>query len=234
MDDALKASHLRNVPSASLAALVTGATRVGVPAAAQIRREGEPGPHVDLVLDGLVRVYLAAPDGRTLTVRYCRRGSLLGAVSLFVPAYSMPGGIQALVDSHLLSLRPSTVLALADRELPVARAFLDELGERVLSFATEMRDSAFATVRQRVARHLLDLAAEHQRGPELVAPISQQDLADAVGTVREVIVRVLREFRHEGLVQTGRQGIAITTPERLVGELFPGARRPPSETSRPP
>jgi hypothetical protein len=37
---------------------------------------------------------------------------------------------------------------------------------RVLSFVAELSGNAFATVRQRVARHLLDLASERQRGPE--------------------------------------------------------------------
>ena len=74
----------------------------------------------------------------------------------------------------------------AERDVRVARALLDELSERVLSFVVEI-PSAFATVRQRVARHLLDLASERQRGSELVASIGQQDLADAVGTVREVV-----------------------------------------------
>jgi CRP/FNR family cyclic AMP-dependent transcriptional regulator len=69
---------------------------------------------------------------------------------------------------------------------------------------------------QRVARHLLDLAAEG--GPELVAPVSQQQLADAVGTVREVVVRVLRDLRRAGVIRTGRDRIVIVDPARLSAE----------------
>lgn len=53
--------------------------------------------------------------------------------------------------------------------------------------------------------------------PDLVARISQQEVADAVGTVREVVVRVLRDLREEGAVRTGRDGITIRDPERLFG-----------------
>jgi hypothetical protein len=53
-----------------------------------------------------------------------------------------------------------------------------------------------------VARHLLDLASE--RAPELVAPVNQQLLAEAVGTVREVTVRALGELRAAGVVRTRR------------------------------
>ena len=45
--------------------------------------------------------------------------------------------------------------------------------------------------------------------------------AGAVGTVREVVVRTLRELRREGLVATGRSGITITSPERLLAEAYP-------------
>jgi CRP/FNR family transcriptional regulator, cyclic AMP receptor protein len=96
----------------------------------------------------------------------------------------------------------------------------------VLSFVSEISGSAFATVRQRVARHLLDLASErlpepaseHRSGSGLVVRVSQRELADAVGTTREVVVRVLRELRHEGIVWTGRDQIVIADPARLVQE----------------
>jgi CRP/FNR family transcriptional regulator len=51
---------------------------------------------------------------------------------------------------------------------------------------------------------------------EIVVPVSQRELADAVGTVREVVVRVLRELRRDGVVRTERDHIVILDPARLV------------------
>jgi biotin operon repressor len=82
-------------------------------------------------------------------------------------------------------------------------------------------------VRQRVARHLLDLASarvreqpasDHLGGRELTVQVSQQELADAVGTVREVVVRVLRELRRDGVVRTERDRIVLLEPARLIQE----------------
>jgi CRP/FNR family transcriptional regulator, cyclic AMP receptor protein len=85
-----------------------------------------------------------------------------------------------------------------------------------MSFVAELSGQAFSSVSQRIARHLLDLASD-QRGPHLlVAAISQQDLADAVGTAREVVVRILRDLRAQGVVETRREGILIRDPERLA------------------
>jgi len=174
-------------------------------------------------VSGLIRVFVTARDGRTMTVRYCRAGALIGVVSLFASPFSLPATIQALTDAELLAFRPSVVQRAAERDARVARALLDELSERVLSFIAEIPGSAFATVRQRVARHLLDLASESQTGPELVAAVGQQDLADAVGTVREVVVRALRELRQAGRLETRRHEIVLLDPEGLLEDADVGA-----------
>jgi CRP/FNR family transcriptional regulator len=211
---AIAASNLGSLPQEIIAELTAGAERLHIPARSTFHREGEDSPHLELVLAGLVRVQVSAADGRTLTVRYGRSGALLGVATLYVDV-SRPFGIQALSDSELLSLRPEIVRRWADRDARVARALLTETSERVMSFVAEFSGHAFANVRQRIARHLLDLALDQERSGELLAPISQQELADAVGTVREVVVRTLRELRDERVVQTRRDGIVILEPERL-------------------
>jgi CRP/FNR family transcriptional regulator, cyclic AMP receptor protein len=219
---AIEASHLRSLPSEALARLAVDASRSRLPAGSTIHREGDTSPHLEVVVSGLIRVFVTAPHGRTMTARYCRPGALIGAVSLFASPFLLPATIQAVTDADLLAFRASVVRRAAERDARVARALIDELSERVLSFIAEIPGSAFATVRQRVARHLLDLASEGQTGPELVAAIGQQDLADAVGTVREVVVRALRELRQAGLLETRRDRIVLLDPERLLSEAYAG------------
>jgi len=158
---AVAASHLRALPADTLDGLLNGAVRLRIPAGAVTHREGDPAPHLDLVIAGIVRVFVTAPDGRQMTVRYCRAGALIGAMSLFATGFAMPANTQALVDAQLLRLSPPVARAAATRDVRVARAFVDELSERALRFVYEIPGSVFATVRQRVARHLLDLASEH-------------------------------------------------------------------------
>lgn len=229
---AIAASHLRDLPPDVIGEVTAGARRMTVPAGSLTHREGDAAPHLELVVGGLVRVYVTAPDGRTMTVRYCRPGALLGAVSLFTRPFALPGTIQALVESDLLAFEPRVVLRLTDRDPRVARALLEELSERVLSFIAEIGTGAFATVRQRIARHLLDLASEGQRGPELIARLTQQELADASGTVREVVVRILRELRAAGVLRTGRAGVIILAPERLLAETYLERGTPPAADGR--
>ena len=62
-------SHLHELPPDVLDELVGGAVRVKIPAGSVTHREGEPGPTLELVISGVVRGFVTAPDGRTMSVR---------------------------------------------------------------------------------------------------------------------------------------------------------------------
>lgn len=219
---AIASSHLGGVPGEVLTDLLGGAQQVVVPAGSVVHREGDPTTHLELVVSGALRILVRAPDGRTMTVRYCRQGALLGAVSLFRPTFAMPATAEALVETRVLRTDPQTVRRhVEDRH--VARALSAELSERAVGFLHEIPGGVFGSVRQRVARHLLDLATVPGNGSaasegRLVVVASQQDLAEAAGTVREVVVRILRELRDDGLVRTGRGRIELLDVARLVDE----------------
>jgi CRP/FNR family transcriptional regulator len=117
----------------------------------------------------------------------------------------------------------------------VAEALLRELADRALTYIHEITGSAFATVRERVARHLLDLAAMESRtagGAQraLQVTVRQRQLADSVGTVREVVVRVLRDLRDAGVIRTHPDHIEILDPIRLSQEQ--GGTRVPATAYR--
>ena len=217
---AIGASHLRDLPSELLDELLADSVRATFPAGSVIHLEREDAPYLELVVSGVVRVFVSAPDGRTMTVRYCRPGELLGAMSLFSPGFSEAGTKSALIDAELLRMSPTRARRIAEKDVRVARAFLIELSERAHAFVHEISGSAFASVRQRVARQLLDLAStgEGKTNGELAAYITQRDLAAAAGTVREVVVRALRSFRENGVVRTEHDRIVILEPALLTEE----------------
>jgi CRP/FNR family transcriptional regulator len=217
---ALAASSLARLPDPTLHRLLTRARLVRVPAGSVTHREGEIAELLELVVDGLVRVFVTAPDGRSLTVRYARRGALLGIVTMYTTGFRLPAGTQAVMDTELLRLSPDVMRLAAAEDARVADALLHDLADRVLSFIREIPDGAFTSVRQRIARHLLDLASQEVRAargtpPVLTVRVSQRDLAQAVGSVREVVVRVLHDLRESGVITTHTDHIDILDPARL-------------------
>ena len=82
-------------------------------AGARAHRALDEDQYLELVITGVIRVFVTAPDGRTMTIRYCRSGELLGAMSLFSDEFTEPATKQALVDTELLMMSPTKVRALA-------------------------------------------------------------------------------------------------------------------------
>ena len=222
---AITASHLRGLPPDVMAQLLAGARRSTVAAGRTLHRVGDDDRHVELVVAGLVRVHATAPDGRTLTVRYCRRGALMGILSLYAEPFVMPVTTQVVVAADLLNVDPTVLRGLADRDVRVARALLYELSER--ADGVRGRDRWLHVRHRATAGRAASARPRHPEPPdgELVAALTQQELADAVGTVREVVVRTLRELRRDDVIETGRRGIRIHAPEHLLAEAYPSPGR---------
>jgi CRP/FNR family cyclic AMP-dependent transcriptional regulator len=183
-----------------------------VPAGSMVYR-AEDAPRIGVIIDGLVRVFLASPDGRQVTVRYARSGAVLGAPTAIAGPVDV--SVQAVTDTAVLVLDIAAVRSLAMQEPQVAWALAEEVTRRLYEVLEAFSGNVFGTVRQRVARHLLDLAADRQTDARLVAHVRQQAIADAAGTAREMVARVLADFRGAGLVETTRDGVVLLDPDRL-------------------
>jgi len=172
------------------------------------RSGDDPGPGgLALVVRGLLRIYRRAADGRELTVRYVTPGGLVG-----LPAVLGHPSTAAL---DCAALRASTVLVLApDGSDPsVASALCRYLSDELVEAQQTLAGDVLLPVRSRVACHLLSLAERHER--ELVVRATPQHLAAAVGSVREVVARVLRCMEQTGLVQRRRGQLVLVDTAAL-------------------
>jgi CRP/FNR family transcriptional regulator len=218
---AMAGSFFGGLPSDVVDELIATGIRSEYGAGTLVYRDRD-APRCVLVVDGLLRVYMTSPEGRQVTVRYARARDVLG-VAVIV------GGP---VEVSVLTLAPTCVFAIdarvlvaaARRDGGVAWAVAQELGRRLYETLQQTAINAFGTVKQRVATHLLDLASSQPlTSDRLVATVSQQDLADAVGSVREVVARVLRELRTAGIVATATDSVVILDAARLHDEAWPPA-----------
>ncbi len=219
----LAVSLLRGGPWASLPAetaerLAAGGRLSDFPAGLTVYAEADQ-ERVGVVVQGLLRVYMNTSDGREVTVRYVRRSGLIGAPALVGgPA---PVFVQAVTDSTVYFMDATRARNLARADAAVAWAFAEESVHRLYDVLEELAGNTFATVRQRVVRHLLDLAVSRPAGDgRLIARASQQELANSVGSVREVVARVLHELRAASLVRTSPGRIELLDPLKLSVELW--------------
>src|SRR5215471_2942208 len=216
VDDALARSFLAELPAGLVGSLRAEGERADYPAGTTLYRAGGE-PRAALVVAGLLRVFLTSAEGRQVTVRYARPGDVLGiAVLVGGPAST---SVQAVEPSGVFRISARTLTAVARRDPRVSWAIAQELNRHLYEVLDQTAVNAFGSVRQRVAAHLLDLASDRQRPRDrLVARVSQQELADAAGSVREVVARALRDLRVAGIVATAADSIVILDPARLYAE----------------
>jgi CRP/FNR family transcriptional regulator len=218
----IRGNFLGNLPEDAVAPLIADAVRVDFAAGTCVcEQEGQGTPLIRMVASGLLRVSRRGPDGRTVTQRYTRRGDIGGIPVLF--SDHAAGQCHALVDSSVYLFSGRAWREAARRDVRVAHALLLEVSRIFTTSFERLANEALATTRQRVVRELLDIAADRQNGSELVVSVTQQQLAEGIGSAREVVARVLRGLREEHLVETGVRGVVLLDPVRLLSELAPAS-----------
>ena len=178
---------------------------------------------VGVVVGGLLRFYVCAPDGRAMTITYAGRGQLIRPRRLALAAGSRAseqrfGGFpldgEVLQDTTMLLLPRDVVAAAASRNVELSWALTGEIARQAERDQAFISTNVFSPIRSRIARHLLMLASSD--GQELVVRVSHQDLADAIGSVREVVSRILCRFSTDGLVRRRGRLLVLPDPAALV------------------
>lgn len=162
-------------------------------------RAGEPAAGLMVVLEGKVRVVRKAGD-RAQVVHVERVGGTLGEVPVFsgggypATAYAAEPTVCALVARDVL-------LAAVKANPETAFVLLERLAQRVRELVERLDRTALRPVSARLAEYLI-ARADARRRAVIAIGMTQQQLAEELGTVREVVVRELQALRGAGLVRS--------------------------------
>ena len=174
-----------------------------------------------IVVSGLLRYYLSTADGRQITIRYAGVGDLVG--TLAGERSGLTTGFQATEPSVLLHIDRIGLETIAQRRPELAWELVQELTMRLRQSYMALAAAAFAPVRARVARDLVERArAANQLHPGAHLAVTAQALADATGSVRDVVARAIRDLRSDGAIATGSSGISILDPDKLIAQAQTG------------
>jgi CRP/FNR family transcriptional regulator len=191
---------------------------IRVPAGAMLFDERQACEGFPFVIDGSVRVSKCAPSGRELPLYRVGAGEtcIISSSCLLGRADYNARGV-AETDT-LLILLPQPVF----EELLGEHAFRDFIfhlfAERIADLMQLIEEVAFRKLDQRLASLLLG------KGPRL--HVTHQQLADELGSVREIVSRLLKGFADQGLVRLGREQVDIIDAAGLRRLAAAGAARP--------
>jgi len=165
-----------------------------------------------LILQGRVRV-VRASGGRQHVIHTESAGATIGEVPLFAGG-SYPASAIAAEDTVCAVVGADTLLAAIGADPSLAMALLARMAGRVRDLVDRLDGRSAQTVRARLAEWLLHRAGEDAR--PFTLGCSQAELAEELGTVREVLVRELRRLRASGLLRAGpRRSWEVTDPAQL-------------------
>ena len=216
LGDARRQGLLSRLPDALVAQLVRSAQRIEFPPGT-IGLRWDEGPKAAIVLRGTLRAYIFYPDGSQVTTRYLKVGDLTGVYAPRQPLIAR--GVQAIEQSELLLIDGDRLKDIALAEAQVGWALVEELTTVLNATHRALYIRAFGTVRQRVVSAIVDRASASGLlavGRKVLG--TQQDLATAVGSVREVVAATLGHLKREGLIDVRRGVVVILDPDRLARE----------------
>src|SRR5258708_6595834 len=173
-------------------------------------------PQTSFLLErGLARAYCSVPDGRQATLTFFHAHQLIGGTTVI--SHPPRVYVQAVVESTMLTLDLETVRRLAMAEIEVTIATATHLAALVRSAFMLIAVRSLGSIRERVAYDLLDRACRSQLlVGRLEARATHSDLADSIGSSREVVGRALSRLREEGIVETGPGLGRVVDPLRLA------------------
>ena len=170
----------------------------------EIYGENEPAEYLYKVVSGAVRTYRVLTDGRRQIGAFLLPGDMFGLEAGETHACSA----EAIADSVILVIKRSAVVALAERDIDVARQ-LWSLTARELGRVQNHMLVLVRNAQERIATFLLEMAARTPATDAVELPMSRQDIADYLGLTIETVSRTLTQLEHDA-------AIALPSSRRIV------------------
>jgi CRP/FNR family transcriptional regulator, anaerobic regulatory protein len=173
--------------------------------------QGQKASGAYIVLEGQLRVYSVSPKGNQATMYTIDPGeTCVLALNCLFNDLVYPAWVDAEVNSKVAIIPGPAFRSLFAYEPSIQDLTVRTLSTLVFRLMDELGDVHGLTHSQRLAGFLLTRASE---SGEL--KITQQQIADHLGTRREVIARLLLEFVDNGWIKTGRGNIQVLDMEQL-------------------
>ncbi|HEX4283707.1 MAG TPA: Crp/Fnr family transcriptional regulator [Terracidiphilus sp.] len=166
--------------------------------------EGQVPHEVFLLLEGQVKLFMNAHDGRRLTVHIASAGELLGLACVFTSA-SHKASAETVYPSRLGSVRCDDFMKFLMVHSKAAQAAARELSEACDRTYTRLRTIGVTpSNRAKLARLILEWAAQGkqtERGIQIHLALKHGEIAECIGTCRESVTRILRDLQRWQVIE---------------------------------
>jgi CRP-like cAMP-binding protein len=197
-------------------ALASRAVEKGYRPAEALFYEGDPCEGIYIIAQGSVKIFKTSGSGREIMLGIEAAPSSVAEVPLFDDG-GYPATVSAVgeVLAYLIRKQDFRQVCRQNPELPLQ--VLSVIGSRLRQLVRIVESVTFGSVRQRLAQALATFGRE-AGSDRFTLPVTQEELALRLGTVREVISRNLSRFQAEGLLRLDRKQVVLLDREGLERE----------------
>lgn len=172
--------------------------------------QGDPAEWLYVLETGWVKSVRISPDGREQAMLFLHPGEVFGDVAVFTNM-PYPGTVLALEPVKVWMISANDAMRLIKQHHELSLAIIQRLSERILHYITLVEDLSLRSVEARLARTLLE-HSEEVNG-QLIVPrrpwTTFDEMSTRLGTVRDVLGRVLRSLEQENVLRVEKHGIII-------------------------
>jgi CRP/FNR family transcriptional regulator, cyclic AMP receptor protein len=217
-----RAPLLSSLSASELQMLAARTVRKAFASGQLLFSEDEPCNGLHIIARGKVRIFKTSVSGREQVLALNGPGDTVAELPVF-DGGPYPASAMAVEDCEIAFISRRDFQAYCIEHPQVALKVLTVVGSRLRRLIGIIEELSFTTIRQRLISVLVKLAQTEgkmtQRGIEFLLPATHQELANQLGTVRELISRNLMRLQAEGLLEVDARQIVVKDLKELSALL---------------
>ncbi len=180
--------------------------------------EGDLNSGLFIVEAGCVKITKVAVDGKEQILQIIGPNETFNSVGVFTAAPN-PATVIALELSTLLIIQRELMQQLLIKHPNLAQYVIEELSNQILNLIDLVDDLSLRKLESRIAKHIIEKSIHNKIVRKQWA--TQTEIAARMGTVPDVISRIMRKFVEEGIIDVDRREILIIDRLKLENKATP-------------
>jgi CRP/FNR family transcriptional regulator len=174
--------------------------------------EGSFPRGVFCINQGKVKVFKRGDEGKEQIIHIAKGGEMVGFRAMFSgDPYNVAA--ETLEESNICFIAKDDFLNMMDSNATLRNGIIKELSKELSDRASFITNMAQKSVRERLAFALILLKGVYEPEP---INLSREDMANFVGTATETLIRLLKDFKEEGIIEVHTRKLTILNMDRLI------------------
>ncbi len=179
-----------------------------------IFKQGGPFTHVACITQGMAKVYLEGNKGKNVILKIMRPTEMVGGPG-FPVDYRHHFSMTAITEARACFIDIHDFELMMKSNQQFAMEFLRHLNKATINIYEKLQNLTQKHMHGRIAETLLYLSNAVYHKPDFETTLTRQDIADLSAMTKESAIRILKEFKDDGIIDFTSNEFHIIKPDQL-------------------